>query len=91
MPKKGAAALKDDIKKFKKGFIFPGSVTGKKEHKYFYVDKIYKDQHGNLTGHSIDLSPCNYKLDKVKIEDPDWFQEFTSEELYMQVYDEGRI
>ena len=91
VPKKGAAALKDDIKKFKKGFIFPGSITGKKKHKYFYVDKIYKDRHGNLTGHSIDLSPCNYKLDKVKIEDPDWFQEFTSEELYMQVYDEGRI
>lgn len=91
VPKKGAAALKDNIKKFKKGFIFPGSVTGKKEHKYFYVDKIYKDRHGNLTGHSIDLSPCNYKLDKVKIEDPDWFQEFTSEDLYMQVYDEGRI
>ena len=91
VPKKGAAALKDNIDNFHKGFIFPGSVTGKKEHKYFYVDKIYTDKHGNLTGHSIDLSLCNYKLDKVKIDDPDWFVEFTSEELLMQVYDEGMI
>ena len=91
VPKRGAKALKDNIKNFKKGFIFPGSITGKKEHKYFYVDGIYEDKKGNLTGHSIDLSPCAYKLDKVKIEDPDWFEEFTSEELLLQVYDEGMI
>ena len=91
VPKRGAEALKDNIKNFKKGFIFPGSITGKKEHKYFYVDKIYEDKKGNLTGHSIDLSPCAYKLDKVRIEDPDWFEEFTSEELLLQVYDEGMI
>ena len=52
---------------------------------------IYEDKKGNLTGHSIDLSPCAYKLDKVRIEDPDWFEEFTSEELLLQVYDEGMI
>ena len=91
VPKRGAKALKDNIKNFKKGFIFPGSITGKKEHKYFYVDGIYEDKKGNLTGHSIDLSPCAYKLDKVRIEDPDWFEEFTSEELLLQVYDEGMI
>ena len=91
VPKKGSKALEDDIKNFNKGFIFPGSVTGKKEHKYFYVDKIYTDRKGNLTGHSINLSPCDYKLDKVIIEDPNWFEEFTSEELLLQVYDEGMI
>ena len=91
VPKRGAKALKNNIKKFKKGFCFPGSVTGKKEHKYFYVDGIYTDKKGNLTGHSINLSPCSYILDKVMIEDPNWFEEFTSEELLMQVYDEGMI
>lgn len=91
VPKRGAAALNDDINNFALGFSFPGSVSGKKEHKYFYVDKIYRDRKGNLTGHSIDLSPCDYLLGEVDIKDPDWFQEFTTEELYMQVYDEGRI
>lgn len=88
VPKRGAEALKNKIKNFHKGFIFPGSITGKKEHKYFYVDAIYTDKKGNLTGHSIDLSPCSYKLDKVKIEDPNWFEEFQEEELLLQVYDE---
>ena len=91
VPKRGAEALKDNIKNFHKGFIFPGKITGKKEHKYFYVDAIYTDKKGNLTGHSIDLSPCSYKLDKVKIEDPNWFEEFQEEELLLQVYDEGMI
>lgn len=91
VPKRGAAALNDDLNNFKKGFIFPGSVTGKKEHKYFYIEKIYRDKKGNLTGHSIDLSPCDYKLDAVIIDNPNWFEEFTSEELLMQVYDEGMI
>lgn len=87
VPKRGAKALKDNIKNFKKGFIFPGSITGKKEHKYFYVDSIYTDKKGNLTGHSINLSPCAYKLDNVHIDDPDWFDEFNTEELVMQVFE----
>ena len=91
VPKKGAAALKNKIKNFKLNFVFPGKISGKKEHKYFYVDGIYTDKQGNLTGHSIDLSPCAYKLGEVDIKDPDWFQEFAEEEIYMQVYDEGRI
>ena len=91
VPKRGAKALNNDIDNFEKGFSFPGSVTGKKEHKYFYVDKIYRDRKGNLTGHSIDLSPCDYLLDAVRIEDPNWFEEFSSEELCMQIYDEGMI
>lgn len=91
VPKRGASALNDNINNFALGFSFPGSISGKKEHKYFYVDKIYKDRHGNLTGHSIDLSPCDYLLGEVDIKDPDWFDEFTSEELFIQIYDEGSI
>lgn len=91
VPKRGAKALEDDVNNFTRGFIFPGSVTGKKEHKYFYVDKIYKDKKGNLTGHSIDLSPCDYLLDAVNIEDENWFEHFLEEDLLMQIYDEGRI
>ena len=91
VPKRGAAALNDDISNFERGFSFPGSISGKKEHKYFYVDNIYTDKKGNLTGHSINLSPCDYLLDAVHIEDPNWFDEFLTEELYLQVYDEGMI
>ena len=90
VPKKGAEALEDDINNFTKNMIFPGTISGKKEHKYFYVEKPYTDRHGNITGHSIDLSPCDYKLDSVKIEDPNWMDRFLTEELYMQVYEEGR-
>ena len=91
VPKKGALCLKDDINNFTKGMLFNGEITGKKEHKYFYVDHIYTDKKGNLTGHSIDLSPCDYLLDAVTIENERWFEEFLSEDLYMQVFDEGRL
>ena len=85
VPKRGAACLQDDISNFTKGFIFPGSKTGKQTHTYFYVDDIYEDAKGNITGDSIDLSPCDYLLDVINIED--WDKMF-EEEIEVQTYEE---
>lgn len=91
VPKKGGAkCLKDDIDNFHPGFIFDGEITGKTQHTHFYSE-IHTDARGNLIGDSIDLSPCDYKLDDIfntakKIEkymDPDY-----EEEVLMQVFDE---
>ncbi|MBR3140278.1 MAG: hypothetical protein IKF11_05375 [Methanobrevibacter sp.] len=62
----GADCLEDDIKNFKKGFIFDGKITGKKMHSFRIVEDIYVDKFGNETGDSIDLSPCDYKLDDIE-------------------------
>ena len=85
VPKRGAACLDDNIDNFTKGFIFPGSKTGKQTHTYFYVDESYEDENGNLTGDSIDLSPCDYLLDVINIED--WEKMF-EEEIEVQTYEE---
>ena len=85
VPKKGAACLNDNIDNFTKGFIFPGSKTGKQTHTYFYVDEVYEDEHGNITGDSIDLSPCDYLLDAITVED--WEKLFI-EEIEVQTYEE---
>ena len=70
VPKKtGSKCLNDDIKNFKKGFCFSGSVTGKLTHSYIYVDDIYIDERGNEVGDSIDLNECNYILDQAKLFD----------------------
>jgi len=86
VPKKnGALCLKDDIRNFKKGMIFPGTITGKKTHTYLYKEEIYIDPAGNETGDSIDLSPCDYLLNAendIKLED------ILHEQITMQVYDE---
>lgn len=67
VPKKeGVKCLNNNIKNFKKGFIFDGVTTGKKTHTYRIVDDIYIDKFGNETGDSIDLSPCDYELDTVE-------------------------
>ena len=63
VPKKGAECLKDDINNFTKDFIFKGEETGKLTHFYNYVDDIFIDEYGNECGDSIDLAPCDYKLD----------------------------
>lgn len=60
--KKGVKCLEDDITKFKKGFCFAGSITGKLQHSYIYTDSIYIDKNGNEVGDSIDLNYCNYIL-----------------------------
>lgn len=86
--KKGALCLEDDINKFTQDFIFSGTITGKLTHTYFYVPEIYTDSQGNITGDSIDLTPCDYRLDSTEVI-TDWFDE--TEEVETQVYDEGRI
>lgn len=82
--KKGALCLNDDIENFDTGFVFSGSITGKKTHTYFFND-VYVDENGNITGDSIDLSQCDYLLDSVAI--PDWESIF-SEEIEVQDYEE---
>lgn len=83
--KKGALCLKDDINNFTMGLIFDGNITGKLLHTYYYVDEIYIDENGNETGDSIDLSPCDYLLDSVKLVD---FDSLYEEEIEVQVYEE---
>ena len=84
VPKKGAVCLNDDLNNFTKDFIFDGKVTGKLTHYYIpSKDGIYIDQYGNEIGDSIDLKPCDYRLDMV------YKWEFISqEEVKLQIYDE---
>lgn len=63
VPKKGVECLKDDINNFRPGYCFDGLTTGKLQHEYLYVNEIYQDEKGNITGDSINLSPCDYMLD----------------------------
>lgn len=70
VPKKtGALCLKDNIRNFKKGFCFSGSITGKLTHSYIYADDIYIDKNGNEVGDSIDLNECDYILDQSPLFD----------------------
>jgi hypothetical protein len=70
VPKKtGAKCLKDDIKNFKQGFCFSGTVTGKLTHSYIYAEDIYIDKNGNEVADSIDLNTCNYILDQAPLFD----------------------
>lgn len=82
VPKKGVKSLKDDINNFHKGLIFSGEVSGKKMHEYRYVDEIYTDKDGNITGDSIDLSPCDYLLDDIELFD---FDSLFTEEVIVNV------
>lgn len=84
VPKKGAECLNDNIDNFTTGFIFNGIQTGKKTHTYFYIDDIYTDRMGNITGDSIDLSPCDYLLDSVNT--VDWEDVF-KEEIEVRCYE----
>ena len=68
VPKAGVKVL-TKIEDFKKGLIFPGSITNKKTHTYKYVEDIYVDEYGNETGDSIDLSQCDYILDDTDVYD----------------------
>ena len=81
VPKKGAACIKS-MDDFKVGLRFPGTITGKKTHTYFY-NEIYTDPKGNVTGDSIDLSPCDYVLDACEVI-PNWELLF-EEEIQVQI------
>ena len=70
VPKKaGAECLEDDIKHFRRGFVFPGDRTGKLTHIYQYVDDIGIDDNGNEYADSVNLVPCDYLLDDANIDD----------------------
>lgn len=85
VPKKyGAKCLKDDINNFTTGAIFDGITTGKKTHTYIYNDDIYIDADGNEVGDSIDLTPCDYKLDAVDVYD---WEKIFEEEVEIQTYE----
>lgn len=87
VPKKAYTALNNDINNFTRGTIFPGSISGKLTHFYQYVDNIYIDVNGNETGDSIDLQPCDYLLDSVRV---NW-DYLDDDEITIQIYDEGNI
>lgn len=82
----GAKCLNDDISLFTTGFIFPGSKTGKLTHTYFMIDSAYTDRWGNITGDSINLTPCDYELDKASLEIEEWWKLF-DEDIVMQSYE----
>lgn len=73
VPKKGVECLCNNIGYFQKGFCFPGSVTGKLQVEYNFIDDIYIDINGNITGDSINLLPCDYILDSE--DQPGYYQE----------------
>lgn len=85
VPKRGAACLNNDINNFSKGFIFPGTKTGKLTHTYIYVDDITIDPEGNEVADSINLEPCDYLLDDVL---QSW-EFLENKEVLQQVYDES--
>ena len=88
VPKKGVLCLDDDIANFRQGLIFPGIKTDKLMHTYLYKDDIYVDEDGNETGDSIDLTPCDYLLDQIRIYDLD---EILTEDISINYYDEGDL
>lgn len=81
VPKKGAECLNDDIKEFKKGFIFSGTQTGKLTHEYVYSE-IHMDSDGNEIGDSINLTPCDYLLDEVFIKE---WEDLISEDINISI------
>ena len=83
VPKKaGALCLNDDIENFKEGFIFSGSITGKKLHTHIFRDKIFIDEYGNEIGDSIDLTPTDYTLSSVR----QW-SAFSEQYIPIEVFD----
>ena len=85
VPKKGVEALEDDIDAFKIGFRFPGEISGKLQHEHHFIDAIYMDERGNLTGDSINLMPCDYI---IKPEDDFDIEDIVGEEVLSQSYEE---
>ena len=84
VPKKtGAVCLHDNIDNFTPGLIFDGKTTGKKIYTYI-LDEIYTDENGNITGDSVDLSPCDYLLDGVEV--VDW-QALFEEQIELDDYE----
>lgn len=85
VPKIGVAALEDDITHFRDGFVFSGLVTGKKLHTYTFVPDVWTDDRGNICADSIDLTPTDYELSRVRVID-DW-EELITDEIELGAWD----
>lgn len=86
VPKSGYKCLNDDIEKFTSGTVFDGITTNKKTHHYLYSE-IHTNEHGDEVADSIDLTPCDYLLDAVNVED-DW-ESLDYEETEVIVYEQA--
>ena len=75
----------DSYENFHPGFIFSGTVSGKKLVTYNYVEEIHLDPNGNEIGDSIDLTPCDYKLDSASHGNID---DLFKEDINIIVYDQ---
>ena len=84
VPKCGADQLNDDIDNFAKDFIFKGDQDKKNTHFYLYENKIRTDKYGNEYADSIDLVPCDYKLDSIVVVNT--WEELTSDDITLGVY-----
>jgi hypothetical protein len=85
VPKKGAVTLNNDLNNFTVGHTFKGEQTGKLQHVYFN-SPIYIDANGNETADSIDLVPCDYKLDATEKYD---IENLFTEEIEVQTYEDN--
>ncbi len=75
---------KNDCEQCVRNFIFDGRTTGKLAHFYiFSTDGIYIDNFGNEIGDSIDLQPCDYRLDST-----DRLEYINTEDFYFEYYGE---
>ena len=89
VPKKtGVKCLNNDLRYFKKGFVFDGRITGKKQHTFIMQEK-HIDKWGNEVADSIDLSPSDYTLDST--ENWDWIFEGLVGSFEIECLDEGVI
>ena len=86
VPKEGAKSLNNNINNFKTFFCFDGKTSGKKQHQHNYVDKIYTDEEGNITGDSIDLTYCDYIIGQANIPR---VEDLIYEEVEVQIFDDG--
>ena len=86
VPKAGAVSLGNHIENFKEGFLFPGEVSGKKQHTHYFIDEIYVDENGNEVGDSIDLTPGDYIIKNATDAD---FDIFESEEVNIIDYEQS--
>lgn len=65
VPKKAGARCVKRLEDFEPGFVFKGEDTGKTLHSYRFAEEITVNEFGDEIGDSIDLTPCDYKLDRA--------------------------
>ena len=85
VPKKGAECLNGDLRNFRDGFVFPGSVTGKLTHYYIYRNDVFTDENGIEYGNSVDLHECDYEIGMPGIDK--FFEVFGKYDVEIQTYE----